>query len=83
MGSVEELYSYYYGDLDDYIDEYDEGYGSGGYIESDGNVTLVNVDANGNYQDGAEIYSNGGRVIVSCGQYNGKWVWWIGRLRYL
>lgn len=64
--------SYYYEDSDDYIDEYDDGYGSGLYIESDGNVTLVNVDANGNYQDGAEIYSNGGRVIVSCGQYNGN-----------
>ncbi len=62
--------SYYYEDLDDYIDEYEAGYGSGLYIESAGNVTLVEVNANGNYQDGAEIYSQGGTVIVSCGTYD-------------
>jgi hypothetical protein len=47
-----------------------EWYGSGLYIESDGNVTLKDVDANGNYLDGAEIYSDGGSILVMCGNYN-------------
>jgi hypothetical protein len=49
-----------------------EWYGSGLYIESDGNVTLKDVDANGNYQDGAEIYLDGGSILVMCGNYNGN-----------
>jgi len=45
-------------------------YGSGLYIDTAGNVTLSYVEANNNYQDGAEVYSNGGYVHVYCGTYD-------------
>jgi hypothetical protein len=48
----------------------EEWYGSGLYIDAGGNVTLKDVDANGNYLDGAEIYANGGSILVLCGNYN-------------
>jgi hypothetical protein len=78
-GYGEEGSSYSYGYYDTglgtfvYLDEYndwDEWYGSGLYIESNGEVRLIEVVAVDNYHDGAEVYSNGGRVIVSCGTYN-------------
>jgi hypothetical protein len=50
--------------------EFGEWYGSGLYVDAGGNVTLKDVDANGNYLDGAEIYANGGSIQVLCGNYN-------------
>ncbi len=76
-GHYEYYYSYGYYDqglgqfvIIDEEEESGEWYGSGLYIESDGNVTLQDVDANGNYQDGAEIYADGGSIVVICGHYN-------------
>jgi hypothetical protein len=78
-GSYEYHHSYGYYDqglgqfvLIDEVDESEEWDGSGLYIESGGNVILKDVDANGNALDGAEIYSNGGSIVVLCGHYNGN-----------
>jgi hypothetical protein len=65
--------SWMYYDANDEEESYGEQYGSGLYIESQGAVTLTNVDAIGNDNNGAEIYSNNGPVIISCGQYSGNY----------
>lgn len=72
-------YSYYFGYYDSGLGEFviigeedasGEWYGSGLYIETGGNVTLKDVDANTNYLNGAEIYTDGGSIEVICGHYS-------------
>ena len=62
----------YYDDGTTQIDEYSEYFGSGLYVDAQGGITLNYVNANGNYLDGAELYSNGGPITVLCGMYNGN-----------
>ncbi len=60
----------YFDDGTTQTDAYSEYFGSGLYIDAQGGITLNYVNANGNYLDGAELYSNGGPITVLCGMYN-------------
>lgn len=61
---------FYYDQVSGIILDGQEG-GSGLFLDApSGDIKLVDVVANSNSLNGVDAYSNGGRVIVSCGQYN-------------
>jgi hypothetical protein len=65
-------YSYYYGyetpDWYSYTEQY--GVGRGLRVSTSGDVTLDNVSASGNYQDGANIYTYNGNVVITNSQFD-------------